>query len=274
MIKVIDTDKLFDDYISDYVYKNIGKVKPEEIENQMPVLYEKFGDEPLKELDGKTPNAYYSSFTAKELISCLKSHVEGGVPTSDFLLMAILKADGAEVEIVKELLIDSEEEFTLYLMNILSDLNSDKAYSRYMEFILSDYPESIKELATESLAQNPDLVKKSIVENFDGADALTKARFSEILSGASRDDKVFEILINQFLNNPKEIPIYAGYLAKYGDERALAFLETATLNEKLSYADFEELRFAIEALGGEVKVSRDFTKDKTFRKITEKPKMN
>ena len=100
-------------------------------------------------MDGKTPNAYYSSFTAKELISCLKSHIESGVPTSDFLLMAILKADGAEEEIVKELLDDSEEEFTLYLMNILSDLNSDKAYSRYMEFILSDYPESIKELATE-----------------------------------------------------------------------------------------------------------------------------
>ena len=47
MIKVIDTDKLFDDYISDYVYSNIGKIKPEEIENQMPVLYEKFGDTPI-----------------------------------------------------------------------------------------------------------------------------------------------------------------------------------------------------------------------------------
>ena len=38
MIKVIDVDKLFDEYISDYVYKNIGKVKPEEIENKIPML--------------------------------------------------------------------------------------------------------------------------------------------------------------------------------------------------------------------------------------------
>ena len=274
MIKVIDTDKLFDDYISDYVYKNIGKVKPEEIENQMPVLYEKFGDEPLVELDGKTPNAYYSSFTAKELIACLKEHVEKDVPTSDFLLMAILKSKGAEDEIAKELQEDSEEEFTLYLMNILSDLNSDKAFSRYMEFILSDYPDSIKELATESLGQNPDLVVDKILASFNDADKTSKARFCEILSGASRRDEIFEILINEFVINAREIPIYAGYLAKYGDERALAFLETAIENEKLSYADFEELRFAIEALGGEVKVNRDFTKDKTFRKITEKPQMN
>ena len=38
-MKIIDIDKLFDDYISQYVYENIGKVKPEEIEDKMPVLY-------------------------------------------------------------------------------------------------------------------------------------------------------------------------------------------------------------------------------------------
>ena len=35
MVKLIDVDKLFDEYISGYVYKNIGKVKPEEIENKI-----------------------------------------------------------------------------------------------------------------------------------------------------------------------------------------------------------------------------------------------
>ena len=59
MVKIIDLDKLFDKYISGYVYKNVGKIKPEEIENEIPVMYEKFGDEPIAELGGKTPNAYY-----------------------------------------------------------------------------------------------------------------------------------------------------------------------------------------------------------------------
>ena len=39
MVKIIDVDKLFDKYIEGYVYGNIGKVKPEEIENKIPVLY-------------------------------------------------------------------------------------------------------------------------------------------------------------------------------------------------------------------------------------------
>ena len=51
MIKVIDVDSLFDKYIEGYVYSNIGKVKPEEIENKIPELYVKFGDEKLKELN-------------------------------------------------------------------------------------------------------------------------------------------------------------------------------------------------------------------------------
>ena len=34
-MKLIDIDKLFDEYISEYVYSNIGKIKPEEIENKM-----------------------------------------------------------------------------------------------------------------------------------------------------------------------------------------------------------------------------------------------
>ena len=69
MIKVIDIDALFDSYISDYVYKNIGKVKPEEIENNIPVLYEKFGSESLKELDGKTPSTYYEDASTSEPVA-------------------------------------------------------------------------------------------------------------------------------------------------------------------------------------------------------------
>ena len=58
MVKVIDIDALFDEYIKEYVYSNIGKVKPEEIEDKIPQLYVQFGDTSLSQLDGKTPNTY------------------------------------------------------------------------------------------------------------------------------------------------------------------------------------------------------------------------
>ena len=71
----------------------------------------------------------------------------------------------------------------------------------------------------------------------------------------------------EFAKNTDNIPLYASYLAKYGDERALPFLMTAIEGEKISYADFEELRFAIEALGGKYDKERDFSQDKTYKKI-------
>jgi len=96
---------------------------------------------------------------------------------------------------------------------------------------------------------------------------VKKACLTEILSKTEKDDKVFDILIEQFAIHQDEIPLYAGYLARYGDERALPFLLTAIENEKLSYSDFNELKFAIESLGGEYDKERDFTKDKTYKKI-------
>lgn len=262
MIKTLDLDKLFDAYISDYVYKNVGKVKPEEIENNIPVLYERFGDEKLKELDGKTPNTYYRGTSAKELLSVLKEHIEKKISVSDFLCEAIIAAkDGADA-CVKALNSEESEEFTAYLMNMLSDMKAEIPAERYFEFALYDYPDSVGELATEFLCEIADKVKSGALARYKDADERGKARIAEILSRTKRvpgEDAVFDVLVAEFLKHGENVPLYASYLARYGDERALPFLNAAAENVKLNYADFEELRFAIEALGGECDVKRDLS---------------
>ena len=267
MIKTVDVDELFDKYISDYVYKNIGKVKPEQIENRIPELYVEFGNEKLEELDGKTPNEYYKSFSGSELLSCLKDHLEKGVAVSDFLCEAITATTDNESALLKALDEDESEEFTLYVMNMLSEIDSKKCLNRYLSFVLSDYSEPIKELATEYLRDRAEAVKEDVLAQFKDADESVKACLTEILAGCKKDDRVFDILIAEFARHTDNIPLYAGYLAKYGDERAIPFLTVEIEREKISYADFEELRFAIEALGGEYNKIRDFKSDKSFKKI-------
>ena len=267
MIKIIDIDQLFDSYISDYVYKNIGKVKPEEIENRIPELYVEFGDKALKELNGKTPNTFYKDFSGEELLECLKGHLEKGVSVSDFLCEAITESPDNEDALCSALSTDADEEFTVYIMNMLSDMNSSKAVDRYLEFVLWDYSESIRELATELLCGFSELVKEKILAQFSEVEESKKINLTEILSNCKKDDRVFDILIAEFVKHQESVPIYAGYLSKFGDERAIPFLITAIEREKISYADFEELRFAIEALGGEYNKERDFSSDKTYKKI-------
>ena len=266
MIKVIDVDGLFDSFISDFVYKNIVKVKPEEIENKIPELYIEFGKTPLKELDGKTPETYYKEGDVNELLNVLKSHIDKGVSVSDFLCEALRDLD-SEKQIATELKNDNGEEYTLYLMNILSDKNSSISADRFLEFILWDYSMPIRELATELLSQYPEKVLEKILAQFKETTEDKKANLTEILSHAQKDDRVFNILIEEFVKNQDKIPEYASYLSKYGDERALPFLMTAIESEKIDYSDFEELRFAIESLGGTYEKERDFSKDKLKNKI-------
>lgn len=267
MIKVLDLDKLFDNYISGYVYKNIGKIKPEEIENQMPVMYEEFGNEKLKELDGKTPNEFYKQFSMKELLECLKSHLAKGVPISDFLCEAIVFDKKEENLIKEELFNDNGEEYTAYLMNFLSDMGGEIPLKRYLEYAVYDYPETIAELSVEFLSEDAEKVKELIISEIENVEESKKERLVEILSNVKNDDRVFDILIKEFVKNQDKIPFYAQMIVKYGDDRAIPFLLQAIKDEKISYADFEELRFAIEALGGEYNEKRDFSNDKAYKKI-------
>lgn len=270
MIKVIDIDKLFSDYISDYVYSNLGKVSPEEIENQMPVLYTEFGGKPLKELDGKTPETYYRDFTAQELVECLNAHLEHGVEVSDFLCEAITQNDDAVPALITALEKFNGEQFIMYALNMLSETDLTPALKRVTEFIVFDYSEPIRELATEILYPYADAVKEDLLLQLREVDDTRRACFTEILSHTSKDDRVFDLLIEEFVKNQDNIPLYAGYLAKYGDERALPFLKTAIESDKINYNDFEELRFAIEVLGGEYTEERDFSSDKIYKKIKSK----
>ncbi|MBQ9485388.1 MAG: hypothetical protein IJU83_00965 [Clostridia bacterium] len=267
MIKIINLDRLFDKYIEGYVLSNVGKIKPEEIEDKIPVLYEEFGNAPQKELDGETPNGYYKRFSPTELIAALKEHIDSGVEVSDFLVEAITaKPESAKV-IKSALMEENGEQFTAYLMNMLADLKADVPVERYLEFALYDYPEEIGELATEALSAVADKAKDAVLKCFDEADENKKGRLSEILSCVkNKSDDVFDRLVLEFVKHKKEIPLYASYLAKYGDDRAIPFLKTA-IEGKVNYMEFEELKFAIEVLGGEYEEKRDFTDDVIYKKI-------
>ena len=56
----------------------------------------------------------------------------------------------------------------------------------------------------------------------------------------------------------------AGYLAAYGDERALPDLLRKIEDRSIGFVEFQELKYAIEALGGEYNEPRDFSADKDY----------
>jgi hypothetical protein len=269
----IDIDSLFEAYLKKYMKENAGKYTEEQWEEKMSELYKYFGNTPLNKL-GVSPTDYYNTMTGEELKDLLKIHVEKGISVPDFLCDAIVNKK-CEDDIITLLNTDNEE-LKAYAVNLLNDMGSTKPLSSYFDLLKdSDVNADLKELATEILTDNcnNDLVKERAIEEYSKYPEI-KVFLIEVLARCKKDERIYKILIDEFINNPDNIPLYTSYLSIYGDERALPYLLTEIEREGISFVDFQELKFGIEALGGEYEKERNFKNDIYYKKIKEENSEN
>ena len=61
--------------------------------------------------------------------------------------------------------------------------------------------------------------------------------------------------------------LFASYLAKFGDDRALPALMEAAQDDRTNYLDYVEIVSAIEELGGERPPEREFNGDPYYESL-------
>lgn len=272
MIDLVDIDAIFEARLRKYMEEHAGEYSEDAWEEKIAELYEAFGSERLAELGGKSPEKYYAGEDGAALVGLLARHVREGVAVSDYLCEAIMDADGAEEPLIS-LLGEAEEELVFYAMNLLKDLGSVKPLGQYLDFLLDpSVGRDRKELCTEILCEYPERVKESILEKYEGASEEDRSSLLDILSHAQKDDRILRLLTVALLSHAEEIPLYAAFVRRYGDEKALSALYELIEREEINYQDFQELKLAIESLGGEYEKERDFSNDKVYRKIMEQKK--
>ena len=181
------------------------------------------------------------------------------MPVSEFLCKAIEARPGCEGMLLP-LLENGEEGLKQYVVNILG--SSPAAIPVYMRMIVREEDEDFKNQCVDFIKENADLVKEQALENYKNG--VEKPLMLEILSKVKeRDGRVYDILLAEFLSG-EDVPMHAGYLASYGDERALPYLLEKIDEEGISYIEYQELKYAIEALGGEYTKQRDFSGDEYY----------
>lgn len=259
-MKLYDFDGMFNEKLSAYISKNPQKFKEEEWEDVIPKLYNKFGDTVIKSL-GKTPRGYYAEMSDEELISCLKQHIKTQAAVPEFLCDEIDRRS-----LVEKLLpmLDGTAAERKYAMNLIGA--DARAIKKYMQILLSSDDEDVKNQCADFIKEKADLVLEEALENYKKS--VETEYMCEILSNSVvKDDRILETLLKEFRCDVDNIPLHASYLAAYGDERALPYLLNKIDEEGISYIDFRELKFAIEALGGEYLKERDFSSDPYFKLI-------
>ena len=259
-MKLYDFDGMFDEKLQSYIAKNAQKHTESEWEDVIPELYKRFGDTQIKSL-GKTPREFYAEMSKDELVRSLKAHLKQGVPISQFLCEAIESADAAD-ELLP--LLDGTADEREYAMSLIGA--DERALDKYMELLVTCDDEETEDRCAELLKEKADLVLPQAVENYKKG--LKREYMLEIMSrSVVRSDEVFEILLKEFRTDPENVALHAGYLAAYGDERALSYLLDKIEEEGISFLEYRELKFAIEALGGEYETERDFSADPYFELI-------
>lgn len=257
-MKLIDFDGLFDEKLTQYMEENKNKHTEKEWENVIPRLYKKFGDTYVAKVKC-TPKEYYAKMANEELTETLCAHLQSDVPVPEFLCAEIEKR-GA-VETLTPLLLGSDVQQATYARNLIGD--DARAYASYFTILeenLAD--EELQSDVVEIFKLHADEVKTRAYENYQKG--VAKEHMLEILSRVKiGEERIYTALLSAFLSG-ENVPMHASYLASYGDERALPYLLKKIEDTTIGFVEFQELKYAIEALGGEYNEPRDFTDDKDY----------
>lgn len=259
MKELIDFDALFDEKLSEYMRQNAGKYTEKQWESIIPRLYQQFGDITIPSV-GNTPKGYYAGMTDEELSETLRRHVEEKAPVPDFLCKELEKR---APDALIGLLGSENEELLLLAVNIVGA--AEKAFDAYFKILRTSGDAELKDAVAEQLKAAADAAKERALKLYE--EGVETDLMLEILSRCrERDDRVYSLLLNAFKTSG-EIPMHASYLAAYGDARALPALLEVIDRDDVNYLEYQELKFAIEALGGEYTRERDFSSDPYYREI-------
>ena len=262
-MKLIDFDGLFDEKLTQYMEENKNKHTEKQWEDVIPKLYKKFGDTYIAKLKC-TPKEYYARMTDEELTATLSAHLREDVPVPEFLCAEIENRGALETLLP---LLDSEDTQTVsYAINLLGD--NARAFDAYFNILSENrLDEEIRSDLADIFRLHADEVKERVYETYKKGSA--QEYMLEILSRVKeREDRIYEVLLEAFLTaDETQSPMRASYLAAYGDERALPHLLRRIEDRSIGFVEFQELKYAIEALGGEYVEPRDFTEDNDYLAI-------
>lgn len=269
----IDFDKKFEDYMRVWVKNNAEKYKNnmDVIEAMMPEIYMSFLSRPATWLGGKAPQAYFEQYQdADMLVAWMCQYYKEKIPVPDLLLERITELGEAAENALLVLPFGKKvhEEAALTAISLLREMESVKPMQQYIDFISSlDEPDEKGDMCAESLLSMGEEAVSAMLAALPQAKAAGRDIFADILSNYPGDDRIFTLLMERFENAQDQKALFASYLAKFGDERALPALMSAALDERINYLDYVEVVNAIDALGGERPPERDFSGDPYYESL-------
>ena len=272
-MKCINFDRAFERYMAEWMKENSEKYKDDMdvIEDMMPDVYLEFLKKPADFLDGVAPQDYFEQFdNADMLVNWLCDYIAQGVPVPDLLLERVTALGNPAEKSLLALVArdDLPEETQMMAISLLREMESKAPMQRYIDYIASlEEPSDKGDLCAEALMSMGESVVEPILAALSGAGQTGRDIFADVLSNYPGDERIYELMIERFVTRDERRALFASYLAKLGDERAIPVLKEAAQSPDINYLDYVEVVNAIEALGGERPPEREFSGDPYYESL-------
>lgn len=272
-MKCINFDRAFERYMAEWIKENSEKYKDDMdvIEDMMPDVYLEFLKKPADFLDGVAPQDYFEQFdNADMLVNWLCDYIAQGVPVPDLLLERVTALGNPAEKSLLALVArdDLPEETQMTAISLLREMESKAPMQRYIDYIASlEEPSDKGDLCAEALMSMGESVVELILATLSGAGQTGRDIFADVLSNYPGDERIYELMIERFVTRDERRALFASYLAKLGDERAIPMLKEAAQSPDINYLDYVEVVNAIEALGGERPPEREFSGDPYYESL-------
>lgn len=272
-MKCINFDRAFERYMAEWIKENSEKYKDDMdvIEDMMPDVYLEFLKKPADFLDGVAPQDYFEQFdNADMLVNWLCDYIAQGVPVPDLLLERVTALGNPAEKSLLALVArdDLPEETQMTAISLLREMESKAPMQRYIDYIASlEEPSDKGDLCAEALMSMGESVVEPILATLSGAGQTGRDIFADVLSNYPGDERIYELMIERFVTRDERRALFASYLAKLGDERAIPMLKEAAQSPDINYLDYVEVVNAIEALGGERPPELEFSGDPYYESL-------
>ena len=269
----INFDQKFEQYMGIWIKNHADEYKNnmDVIEGMMPEIYMEFLMRPATWLGGKTPQRFFEQYTdAKELVEWMCEYEKKKVPVPDLLLDRISEMGMDAQEPLMELLTRKKVPSSALMtaVSLLREIESTAPMQLYVDRIAAlEAPDEKGDMYAESLLAMGEAAIEPMLAALAQAGSTGRDIFADILSNYPGDERIFDLLMERFRTCDDRIALFASYLAKFGDDRALPVLEKAASDDEINYLDFIEVSSAIEALGGERPAEREFAGDPYYESL-------
>lgn len=252
---VINFDEHFAEFMSGWMKEHENDYENyDEMEADLPHIYMSFLNTRASWLGSVTPGSYFTQFEdPKVLVDWMNQYCEERVPLPEPLLEQIVFVGKPCEKRLLSLLQDetADQVARMTAVELLREMESILPKMLYINWQLNrDEKDELKDNAVESLCIMGPAVVQPIQQVIHQANDAGQEALLEVLTHYPVNEQTFQLALHLFQERTEKRAIFAGYLSKIGDDRALPDLIKASAEPNLPYLTYIEIRNAIESLGG------------------------